>query len=238
MTRVAWATPWQSGLLRGLVAVVIALGLDASARGQALDVPARPAMKDVEPPGSADGDRVGPSTAIAQRAVLYEEDPTDAQGRRFVGSTIWRSETVTAGADVAVKADLEIPERRLTMSFSLYRNSDRALPASHVIEVAFKLPPDFPFDGVSNVPGVLMKQTEQTRGAPLAGLSVKVTTGVFMIGLSAVEADVQRNLQLLKERAWFDIPIYYGNGRRAILALEKGDSGERAFDEAFRSWGQ
>ena len=29
-----------------------------------------------------------------------------------------------------------------------------------------------------------MKQAEQTRGAPLAGLAVKVTTGFFLIGLS------------------------------------------------------
>jgi hypothetical protein len=49
---------------------------------------------------------------------------------------------------------------------------------------------------------------------------------------------MQRNLQLLKERAWFDIPIVYNNGRRAILALEKGTPGERAFDEAFKAWGQ
>ena len=49
---------------------------------------------------------------------------------------------------------------------------------------------------------------------------------------------MQRNLQLLKERAWFDIPIVYNNGRRAILALEKGNPGERAFEEAFKAWEQ
>ena len=51
-------------------------------------------------------------------------------------------------------------------------------------------------------------------------------------------ADMQRNLQLLKERPWFDIPIVYNNGRRAILALEKGTPGEKAFEEAFKAWGQ
>ena len=33
---------------------------------------------------------------------------------------------------------------------------------------------------------------------------------------------MQRNIQLLKERGWFDIPIVYNNGRRAILSIEKG----------------
>ena len=179
---------------------------------------------------------------MAQRVVLYEEDPAEPQGKRYVGSAIWRTETVTPGPgippDLAVRADLEIPERRITMTFSLRRNTDQALPASHTIEVTFNLPADFAFGGISNVPGILMKQAEQTRGAPLAGLAVKVTSGFFLVGLSAVEADMQRNLQLLKERSWFDIPIVYNNGRRAILALEKGNPGERAFDEAFKAWGQ
>jgi hypothetical protein len=126
----------------------------------------------------------------------------------------------------------------MTMAFSFRRNTDKALPASHTIELTFKLSPDFPFGGIQNIPGILMKQSEQTRGAPLAGLAVKVTPGFFLIGLSAVEADKKRNLELLKERSWFDIPIYYNSGRRAILALEKGNPGERAFDEAFEAWGQ
>jgi hypothetical protein len=68
--------------------------------------------------------------------------------------------------------------------------------------------------------------------------AVKVTNGFFLIGLSAVETDRERNIQLLKERAWFDIPVVYSNNRRAILALEKGTPGERAFTDAFKAWGQ
>jgi len=112
------------------------------------------------------------------------------------------------------------------------------LPASHTVEIVFKLPPDFPAGGISNVPGILMKQAEQTRGVPLAGLAVKVTNGVFLIGLSSAEPEKERNLQLLKDRAWFDIPVVYNNNRRAILAIEKGNPGERVFAEAFKVWKQ
>jgi hypothetical protein len=42
-------------------------------------------------------------------------------------------------------------------------------------------------------------------------------------------------MQLL-ERSWFDMPIVYANQRRAILAFEKGASGERAFNEAYAVW--
>jgi hypothetical protein len=174
-----------------------------------------------------------------QNAVLYEEDPADPNGKRFVGSAIWRTEMVTPGPgqppELAIRADIEVPERKLAMTWSLRRNTDKGLPATHTVEIMFKLPSDFPAGGISNVPGMLMKQAEQTRGVPLAGLAVKVTPGFYMIGLSNMDADKERNIPLLKERAWFDIPVVYSNNRRAILAVEKGTPGERAFVDAFKA---
>jgi hypothetical protein len=186
----------------------------------------------------APGNQAAP--AVAQRVVLYEEDPNDPKGKRFVGSAIWRTETVSPGAglapELAVHADIAIPDRRMTVTWSLRRNTDKALPASHTIEIMFNLPADFPGGGIANVPGVLMKQAEETRGTPLAGLAVKVTNGFFLIGLSAVDADRQRNIQLLKDQEWFDVPIVYTNGGRAIMAVEKGPPGDRAFADAFAAW--
>jgi hypothetical protein len=183
-----------------------------------------------------------PGAAVAQKVVLYEEDPADPQGKRFVGSAIWRTETVTPGPgqppELAIRADVEVPERKLAMTWSLRRNTDKNLPATHTVEIMFKLPADFPAGGISNVPGILMKQAEQTRGVPLAGAAVKVLNGYFMIALSNADPDKERNLQLLKERGWFDVPLVYANNRRAILALEKGTPGERAFTEAFKAWKQ
>jgi hypothetical protein len=182
------------------------------------------------------------AATVAQKVVLYEEDPADPNGKRFVGSAIWRTETVTPGPgqppELAVRADVEVPERKLAMTWSLRRNTDKGLPASHTVEIIFKLPSDFPAGGITNVPGILMKPAETTKGAPLRGLAVKVTSGYFLIGLSNVEADKDYNLQMLKERAWFDIPVVYDNNRRAILAVEKGTPGERAFAEAFKVWKQ
>ncbi|MGE0060951.1 MAG: hypothetical protein AB7T86_02620 [Xanthobacteraceae bacterium] len=183
-----------------------------------------------------------PAAAVAQKVVLYEEDSSNPQGKRFVGSAIWKTETVSPGPGLApelvIKAEVDIPERHMRMVWSLRRNTDKALPASHTIEIMFTLPADFPEGAINNVPGVLMKQNEQTRGVPLAGLAVKVTNGFFLVGLSSVEVDRQRNIQLLKDRDWFDVPIVYTSGKRAILAVEKGQPGERAFEEAFRAWGE
>jgi len=207
----------------------------------------RPKITDRIEPGSPQAPATpAPATQAAvpaaQKVVLYEEDPADPNGKRFVGSAIWRTETVTPGPgqppELAIRADVEVPERKLAMTWSLRRNTDKGLPATHTVEIMFKLPADFPSGGISNVPGILMKQAEQTRGTPLAGLAVKVTPGFYLIGLSNAETDKDRNLQLLKERAWFDIPVVYNNNRRAILALEKGTPGERVFADAFKAWKQ
>jgi hypothetical protein len=172
--------------------------------------------------------------------VLYEEDSGNPRGKQYAGSATWRTETVSPGSGLApelqIRADVTIPERNMTVTWSLRRNTDQALPASHTIEIMFNLPPDFPGGGVANVPAVRMKESEQASGMRLAGLTVKVTNGFFLIGLSAVDADVQQNMQLLKERPWFGIRILYNNGGRAILKLEKGPSGHRAFADAFAAW--
>jgi hypothetical protein len=191
----------------------------------------------IEPGGRPQAQDVA---TVAQRVVLYEEDPNDPQGKRAVGSAIWRTEAISPGTgkppELAVRADIEIPERKISMTWTLRRDTDQGRSTSHTIEIMFKLPPDFPSGGIFNVPGIWMKQAEQTQGTALAGLAVKVTTGYFLIGLSAAPADKDRNTQLLKERPWFDIPIVYTNNRRAILAMEKGTPGERAFAQAFAAW--
>jgi hypothetical protein len=255
------------GLIRGLIAaavVVLIVGIGvwqwpsmvalyrsfrAPAVDTAHDVPpaaaTRPKITDrIEPssPQTPAAPATQAAVPAAQKVVLYEEDPADPNGKRFVGSAIWRTETVTPGPgqppELAIRADVEVPERKLAMTWSLRRNTDKGLPATHTVEIMFKLPADFPSGGISNVPGILMKQAEQTRGTPLAGLAVKVTPGFYLIGLSNAETDKDRNLQLLKERAWFDIPVVYNNNRRAILALEKGTPGERVFADAFKAWKQ
>ncbi|MGO4712256.1 hypothetical protein [Bradyrhizobium sp. 2TAF24] len=205
-------------------------------KAPASDSGARPKIADrVGQPGS----QIAP---VAQKVVLYDEDPSDPQGKRYEGTVVWRTDQVggTGGQpqDLAIRADIQVPERKLKMSMTIRRNMDTSLPASHTAELTFALPPDFAGGGVANVPGILMKSNEQTKGLPLAGLAVKVTDGFFLVGLSNIEADKSRNLQLLKERSWFDIPLVYVNQRRAILAVEKGAPGERAFNEAFMAWGQ
>jgi hypothetical protein len=184
-----------------------------------------------------------PSAATGQRAVLLlDADQRHPQGRRFSGTVTWRTETVSPGPGMApelvVRADIKIPERNMAMTWSLSHNADRTLAVSHFIEVMFNLPSDFPGGGISNLPGILMKDSEDGRGTPLAGLAVlrdPADTNHFVVVLS--DAEMKRNEKLLKKRTWFDTLIVYRNGHRAIVSVEKGPTGERAFADAFVAWG-
>ena len=138
--------------------------------------------------------------------------------------------------EFAILADIAVPERKLALTLSL-RQRIEVRPRRTPSRSRFKLPADFAPGGISNVPGIRMKLGERVRGAPLALQSVKVTPSVYLMGLSDSEQDKPKNLQLL-ERDWFDIALVYSNRRRAIIALEKGAAGARAFEQAFSIWGQ
>jgi hypothetical protein len=183
-----------------------------------------------------------PAAAVAQRSVLYEENPgaTQEQLQTFVGTAVWRTETVNPGPgrppELGLRIEVEVPDRKMTVIISIRRNPDTTLPASHTIEVQFQTPND-PFGGVANLPGIRAKTTETAQGAPLVGLVVRVMPGFFLVGLSAIDADREQNLSLLRERGWLDVPFVYNNGRRAVLVIEKGTPGERAVNEVIASWG-
>jgi hypothetical protein len=188
------------------------------------------------PPVSASAKAAG-----SGRAVLYEEDPTNPKGQQYPGSVLWRTDRIKAAGqpdEIVVRADIDIPDLKFKMQMSFKRNTDKSLPASHVVELTLAAPPDYAGGDISSVPGMLMKSNEQARGVALAGLGVKVSKGSFLIGLSSVEADRTRNLQSLGERSWFDIPMVYVNRRRGILAIEKGSSGQQAFNNALVAWQQ
>jgi len=239
---VAGGIYWQRAPLTAMVNTLVAM----------VHPTPQPVQRETAQPSTKIPDRItqqpGPApqqqqeAPVAQRVVLYEEDPGDPAGKRFVGTVLWRTETFSPGPgqppDRGVRADINIPDRNMQVTWSLRRNTDKDLPASHTISIQFVLPPDFPHGEISEIRGVLMKQSEQTRGTSLAGLAVKVTKDFFLIGLTANEQDVARNIDLLKNRTWFDVALVYKDGRRAILAVEKGNPGDRAFQDAFSAWGQ
>jgi hypothetical protein len=161
------------------------------------------------------------------RAVLYEvgRDHTAQQG--FVGSVVWYTDAIASSAE-SLRADVEIPDLQMMVNLVVARNDDRSFRASHTVEIMVTFPPDFVHGRVINIPRIVMKEGETTPGIPLKSVAVKITPRLFQIGLSNIGTDRQRNIELIKELSWIDLPIVYSDGSWAILGLEKAPLGDRA----------
>lgn len=174
-----------------------------------------------------------------RRAFLFEENPGSQQFTTIAGTVSWRTETVNPGPgkapELGVRIDVDIPERKMQVAITIRRNPDSSLPATHYIEIQFSGNDNF--GGVAQVPVMRMKNNEAAQGIPLAGISIRVMQGFFLIGLSAAETDRDRNMQVMKTLNWLDIPFIYNNGRRAVVTFEKGAAGEKVLAEAFAAWG-
>lgn len=178
--------------------------------------------------------------AVAQRAVLYEENPGGGQQfQNFVGTAVWRTEAVNApgrAPDLGLRIEIEIPERKVNVTLKMRRNTDPSFPASHTIEVIFNVPAGDAFGGVADMRGIRAKGGETAQGSPIIAEVQKVKEGYFLLALPNMQEET--NLSMLRERDWLDLPFVYANGRRAVLTFQKGTPGERALREVLNSWGQ
>lgn len=182
-----------------------------------------------------------PDLAVAQRAIFVEENPADGQAPRspVSGRAVWRLDAVNAGQgqplETVVRGQVEVPEAGLTLALTIRRNLDPTLPASHTIELAFTTTGN-DNRAVRDVGLIQLKSDESVRGTPVAGLPVPVKDNLFLIGLSNLKGDVERNAELLLNRNWLDIPLRFNTGKRAFLSFEKGVPGDRVLNDAFGQW--
>jgi hypothetical protein len=191
--------------------------------------------------GACDNQTVSTSDRDRQlsTAVLINEIQTNPFGERHAGSVCWSLEVIKAAGqpdNVVVHADVDIPDHGMKVVMDFSRNPDRSAEASHYVSLTFEQPSNVAGGEVVSVPGMLLKNSERSKGMPFAALATKTAKGSFLVGLSNRGDDRRRNLQLLRERSWFDIPMVYASQHRGILAVEKGNRGEQVFREAMAHW--
>ena len=184
-----------------------------------------------------------PDVTVAQRAILYEENTGDnrAQPSSSNGHAVWRLEAVNGAQgeplQTALRVTVDFPEAGFSLVMTMRKNLDATLPASHTIELAFSNTVEAGAKrAVQNIGLLQLKDEEAARGSPVSGLPVRVRENLFLIGLSSLKSDVDRNSELLLHRNWLDLALTYSSGQRAVITFEKGNAGAQAVQNAFAQW--
>ena len=180
---------------------------------------------------------------VAQRAALIEENVADQNAPPPVttGRVVWRLDSVSGEQgqplETAVVATVDIADAGLQLVMTIQRNLDATLPASHTVKLVFTATGAAGEKRSIQDIGLLQaKDDEGGRGSPVSGLPVRVRDNLFLIGLSSLRNDVDRNTDLLLHKNWLDLALKYPSGQRAVLSFEKGGSGTQVMQRAFDQW--
>jgi hypothetical protein len=176
--------------------------------------------------------------AIAQHAALFIEVPgaTDQVPRTVAGRVVWGFENLPSRPgkplDPAFVGTVEIPDAGITLKLQMTRNRDTSLPASYLIGLIFTTKDST----VKEIAPVIMKTDETERGAPFVGIQQSLGPNLFVMALSADDADVAKNFDLLSKRGWMEVQFRLADQRRGALVFEKGIAGDRALLAAIDAW--
>jgi hypothetical protein len=190
-------------------------------------------------PGAPDTNPTAAPAVAGEKIFLYEERIGQSSPAAVEGTVSWslQNEAGENGRpEPVVQGRINVPDRGLTALVTFKRNTDASLPASHLVEFVFSLPPGFEGGAIDNVQRISLKQTEQDRGDALIAVPAKITPDFHMIALNDFPDARARNMELLRSRNWIDVPLVYTTGRRALLTLQKGPQGTNAFNEAISQW--
>ncbi|MDP1730032.1 MAG: hypothetical protein Q8L54_02415 [Devosia sp.] len=175
--------------------------------------------------------------AGSQSLLLEASDDGTTGAVPFSGTVDWSKGTDETGLPTLI-GKASIPARNLGVDVLIRKNSDPSLPASHLMEINFRVSDSFIGGSVAGLPGVLLKNEELVQGAPLVGASARVVGNSFLFALSASPEDMAANNTLLTSRKWMDLALIYATGKRAIITLEKDAQAEAMFKEVFAAWSQ
>jgi hypothetical protein len=181
---------------------------------------------------------VDPAVLAGSQSLLLEASQDGTTGAvPFSGTVEWSEGVDELGLPTLI-GTASIPARNLGVDITIRKNSDPSLPASHLMEVDFKVNDTFIGGTIATLPGVLLKDEELVPGTALVGASARVVGNSFLFALSATPADAETNTDLLENRRWMDLAVVYGTGRNAIITLEKDEAAQALFDKVFSAWAE
>ena len=137
---------------------------------------------------------------------------------------------------VGVRAEIDLPDAKLKAVMLIQKNTDETLPASHTIELRFIPAEGGPVPGIAQIQTPQMRREDGASGDSLIGVPAPILRNYFLIGLTRGAAAESRNVDMMRNRGWFDIPMLLSDQRIAKITFEKGSAGERIINEAFDAW--
>ncbi|MDB5614513.1 MAG: hypothetical protein JWQ22_2166 [Devosia sp.] len=211
---------------------------DIGANGEIKSEERLPGIADPATAANDPAASVDPAVLAGSQSLLLEASQDGTTGAVPFSGTVEWTEGVDELGLPTLKGTASIPARNLGVDITIRKNSDPSLPASHLMEVDFKVSDTFIGGTIANLPGVLLKDEELVPGTALVGASARVVGNSFLFALSATPADATTNTDLLENRRWVDLAVVYGTGRNAIITLEKDDTAQALFDKVFATWAQ
>ncbi len=172
-------------------------------------------------------------------AILVDAPDLPEKVKTYVGTVVWRATSVPQGQGqplaTEIQATIDIPDAKTQLSMQIRRNTEAQLPASHTIDLRFTVAGDSGLGTIKQINVPQMRQPDMPTGDPLAGIPVTIADNYFLIGLMRGTSE-DRNLDLLRSRQWFDIPMLLADGRASKITFEKGAAGDKIFADVLDGW--
>lgn len=196
------------------------------------------------PVASIDGNT---NQAIAAAAVpvaeaLFYEGRTETEPETSqTGKVEWSILNGTSEEgepDMAIRGEVQIPDRDMKLLITIRRNTDVSMPAAVLAELVFVVPDDFDGGAVNQVGQLMFKPAEQSRQQDLQGTVMphRLNENFFLVTINAPRPMMEYNLNIMRQLQWLKLYVQYSNGRYGEFSIAKGDGGDAIFKQVIDSW--
>ena len=180
---------------------------------------------------------VDPADVAGSQSLLLEASDDGTTGAvPFSGTVEWSKGDDETGLPTLI-GKAKIPARNLGVDVLIRKNSDPSLPASHLMEINFRVTDSFIGGSVAGLPGVLLKNEELVQGTPLVGASARVVGNSFLFALSASPRTTPPTTTLLTSASGWTWRSSTRPASGRSSRSKRTTAAEALFTEVFAAWG-